>query len=60
VERVQKASAGTQRWVVLTSFSLTQADEPAVTVRPAMMVTMDGQHAIAAVPTGDGWLVIQL
>jgi beta-lactamase regulating signal transducer with metallopeptidase domain len=61
VERVQKASAGTPRWVVLTSFSVTQTNEPVPSlVRPGIMLTVDGEHAIAAVPTGDGWLVIQL
>jgi beta-lactamase regulating signal transducer with metallopeptidase domain len=66
VERVKQAPAGTQRWIVLTSFSISSANEPAPStnpaaiVRPAMMFTMDGEHAIAAVPTGDGWLVIQL
>jgi hypothetical protein len=65
VQRVQRASAGPQRWVVLTTFSMTQPDEPASAPsgpasRPAMMLTIDGEHAIAAVPTGNGWLVIQL
>jgi beta-lactamase regulating signal transducer with metallopeptidase domain len=67
VERVKQASAGTVRWVVLTSFSVSPAEEPAdtsirpaIAVRPAMMLTVDGEHAIAAVPTADGWLVIQL
>ncbi|HTD53982.1 MAG TPA: M56 family metallopeptidase [Silvibacterium sp.] len=65
VERVQKASAGPQRWVVLTTFSAIQPDDPASgpsgpAFRPAMMLTVDGEHAIAAVPTGNGWLVIQL
>jgi hypothetical protein len=67
VEREKQASIGTQRWVVLTSFSVSPAegpvdtsDRPAMPVRPAMMLTVDGEHAIAAVPTGNGWLVIQL
>jgi beta-lactamase regulating signal transducer with metallopeptidase domain len=67
VERVKQASVRTERWVVLTSFSVSPADgpedtssHPAVPVHPAMMLTVDGEHAIAAVPTGDGWLVIQL
>jgi beta-lactamase regulating signal transducer with metallopeptidase domain len=70
IDRNKQASVGTERWVVLTSFSLSPAEGtadmpnrpalPALPLRPAMMLTVDGQHAIAAVPTGDGWLVIQL
>lgn len=67
VEQAKQASVGTQRWVVLTTFSVNQTDgpagtsnHPAMAVRPAMMLTLDGDHAIAAVPTRDGWLVIQL
>ncbi|MBV8114240.1 MAG: M56 family metallopeptidase [Silvibacterium sp.] len=67
VERMKQAPAGTQRWVVLTSFSISSAGvpadasvRPAISVHPGMMLTVDGEHAIAAVPTGDGWLIIQL
>ncbi|MBV8673599.1 MAG: hypothetical protein JOZ33_09215, partial [Acidobacteriaceae bacterium] len=65
VEQVKQATTRTQRWVVLTTFSVPQTNassgtRPAMPVRPAMMLTVDGEHAIAAVPTGDGWLVIQL
>ncbi len=67
VERVKQASAGMQRWVVLTTVSMATTDEPAgksirppLPVRPGMMLAVDGEHAIAAVPTGDGWLVFQL
>jgi hypothetical protein len=50
-----------QRWVVLTSFCVTSGIEPAnAGVQPGVVLRVDAEHAIAAMPTGDGWLVIQL
>ena len=61
VQRVNQASGAMQRWVVLTSFNVTSGPEPAnPLIRPGVVLTVDGEHAIAAVPTGDGWLVFQL
>jgi hypothetical protein len=53
---VKQASAPTQRWVVLTSY-----DEPAdPSARPGVVFAVTDKHAYAALPTNDGWLVIQL
>lgn len=61
VQRVKEASNGMQRWVVLTSFCVTSGIEPAnAGVQPGVVLRVDAEHAIAAMPTGDGWLVIQL
>jgi len=61
VRQVKQASNGMQRWVVLTSFHVTSGAEPANPIlRPGVVLAVDGEHAIAALPTGDGWLVIQL
>jgi beta-lactamase regulating signal transducer with metallopeptidase domain len=51
----------TQQWVVLTSWSQTSRSQPAT---PGMVLTVTSEHNFpsryAAVPTPDGWLVIQL
>jgi Zn-dependent protease with chaperone function len=61
VQRVKQASAGTQRLVVLTSWNPMAGNEPAnPAIRPGMVLAVTDKHAYAALPTGDGWLVIQL
>jgi beta-lactamase regulating signal transducer with metallopeptidase domain len=56
MQNVKQASAGTQNWLVLTSY-----DVPAdPSVRPGVVFAVTDKHAYAALPTGDGWLVIQL
>ncbi|MBV8631292.1 MAG: M56 family metallopeptidase [Silvibacterium sp.] len=61
IQSVKQASADRRRWVVLTSFSVSAANEsyPSI-ISPGVLLTADGERAIAAVPTADGWLVIQL
>ena len=53
---VKQASAPTQPWVVLTSYDVL-ADPSA---RPGVVFAVTDKHAYAALPTSDGWLVIQL
>ncbi len=52
--RARQASTGMQRFVVLTS---APADPYG---RPGVVLAVSPEHAYAALPTEDGWLVIQL
>ncbi len=52
--RARQASTGMQRFVVLTS---APADPSG---RPGVVLAVSAEHAYAALPTEDGWLVIQL
>jgi beta-lactamase regulating signal transducer with metallopeptidase domain len=54
--RVKQASNGTQRLFVLTSWQA-PADPSG---RPGIVLAVGPEHAYAALPTEDGWLVIQL
>ena len=56
MSRVKQASNGTQRLFVLTSWQA-PADPSG---RPGVVLAVGPEHAYAALPTEDGWLVIQL
>ena len=56
MSRVRQASNGTQRLFVLTSWQA-PADSSG---RPGVVLAVGPEHAYAALPTEDGWLVIQL
>jgi hypothetical protein len=56
MRNVKQASAGAQHWLVLTSYDV-PADPSA---RPGVVFAVTDKHAYAALPTDDGWLVIQL
>ena len=56
MSRVKQASNGTQRLYVLTSWQA-PADS---SDRPGVVIAVGPEHAYAALPTEDGWLVIQL
>ena len=54
MSRTREASTGMQRFVVLTSAPVDPSG------RPGMVLAVSSEHAYAALPTADGWLVIQL
>jgi len=54
MSRTRQASTGMQRFVVLTSAPVDPSG------RPGMVLAVSPEHAYAALPTEDGWLVIQL
>ncbi len=52
--RTRQASTGMQRFVVLTSAPVDPSG------RPGVVLAVSPEHTYAALPTEDGWLVIQL
>lgn len=56
MSKVKQASNGAQRMFVLTSWQA-PADPSG---RPGVVLAVSPEHAYAALPTEDGWLVIQL